>query len=303
MSAPDRMQQADSADRIRAERYLQYLPVCETYPDITDEQLAVLDNQFQTRYENYELTMYHIVGESSYMNSINYCFEENKLVTLQNYSPMASVLYQHRGEIGMNPILLVRKALEGDGKDSTAYDSYTEQIFCTETENISQVLNPDWQATDRINTASPENFIRNLFAPVLEDANSLAVGHTDSQKGEMYYVYLISCLEDVECCAFYFYLDDSGMFCRAELDYLLYGGKELNACLGSASCFAGEGHDAEKCAVLEQALAVPPSRDLLGSYDGAELHLSGFSRDYISETDGKIACLKHYAYVLESPQE
>ncbi|MBR1555412.1 MAG: hypothetical protein IJ644_08490 [Oscillospiraceae bacterium] len=297
--------QVTSADRIRAERYLQYLPVCEKVSGITSEQLENLHNQFQTRYDNYEQTMYHIVGESSYMNGINYCFEEDKLVMLQNYSPMASVLYQHQGEIGMNPILLVRKALEGDGKSSTVYDNYTESISCIETENYTSVLKADWKLPEKLYSGSPENFIRSLFQPFYEDAENFAVGHTEDKTGrpDMYYVYLIDCREDVECYAFYFYPDENGIFRQSAMDYLIYGGEELNSCLSSASCFAGEPHDAEKCAVLEQILAVSPSRELSGTYEDYQLYASGFSRDYISETDGKTACLKHVTYKLEAPQK
>ena len=297
--------QVTSADRIRAERYLQYLPVCEKVPDITEEQLETLQSQFRTRCENYEQTMYHIVGENSYMNSINYCFEENKLVTLQNYSPMASVLYRHQGEIGMNPILLMRKVLEGDGKASTAYDSYAEQISCTETEKHSSVLNPEWESPKKSYSGKPEDFIRNLFRPFYDNAESLAVGYTEDKEGNpnMYYVYLIDCREDVECYAFYFYLDEDGVFYQSAMDYLRYGGEELNACVSSASCFGGDGYDKEKYTILEQSLDIPPSGDLFGTYAESELCASGFSREYTSETDGTIAVLKHDTYTLERPQE
>ncbi|MBR0483605.1 MAG: hypothetical protein IJJ69_02370 [Oscillospiraceae bacterium] len=296
--------QVTSADRIRAERYLQYLPVCEKLPEITDEQLDMLNSQFQTRYDSYEQTMYHIVGESSYMNSINYCFEEDKLVTLQNYSPMASVLYQHQGEIGMNPILLVRKALEGDGKSETLYDNYTEGISCIQTDKFDSVLIPDWNAPEQSDSVSPEDFIRSLFLPFYENAGNFAVGHTEDKNGltDMYYVYLIDCRKDVECYAFYFYPDENGIFRQSAMDYLLYGGEELNSCLASASCFAGEAQDAEKYTILEQILAVTPSGETAGGYEDNKLYTSGFSRDYISQTDGKIACLKHVTYTLESPQ-
>ena len=136
-----------SSDRIKAERYYQFLPICEKLPEgteITAVQLDQLAEQFQTRYDNYEQTMYHVVGESSYMNKINYLFEETKQINLKNYSPMVSVLYQHQDEIGMNPVLLMRHVLEGDDDSATEYDNYTDQITCLETEKTKETDLSKW---------------------------------------------------------------------------------------------------------------------------------------------------------------
>ncbi len=295
------------ADRLRAERYYQYLPICQKISadaDITDEQLEMLDSAFQSRRENYEQTMYHIVGDSSYMNQIYYLTDEN-LVTLRNYSPMASVLYQHKDEIAMNPILLMRRALEGDNNPDTDYDSYTEQIARTVKSEYKETVQEEWESPKSIYTSSAEVLIKSLFLPFYPDeTENFQVGHTTDSSGniDMYYVYLIEFHEDIECYAYYFYINDSGAIYQAAMDYLLYGGDELAGCVLPDAAFAGNGYEEEKLDILEEILDIPPSEESVGTYDGYQLCRSGFSRNYISETDGVIARLEHHTYVLQHPE-
>ncbi|MBR1529424.1 MAG: hypothetical protein IJ642_09005 [Oscillospiraceae bacterium] len=301
------------ADRTRAQRYYQYLPVCQSIsgtavPD--DTQLETLDSEFHLWADAYEQTMYHIVGKSSYMNEICCIFPET-LVSVQNYSPMASVLYQHQGEIAMNPILLMRGVLEGDGDSATEYDSYTEHIFRSETETVKETAPESWESPTELYTGSAEAFIRKLFSPYTASEN-LQIGHTSDSKGnpDMYYVYLIEAREDLEFYAFYFYLNENGVFYQASMDYLLYGGNEMASascfddyCLKHDACIAGESHAEEKFVLLENILDVSPSRKYAGTYDGYDLGISGFTREYISDTAGKIAILRHRTYQMQKPQE
>ncbi len=289
------------SDRTKAARYFQYLPVCESLPqgqELTAVQLDQIEKQFQTRFDNYEQTMYHVVGESSYMHEINYLFEEN-LINLQNYSPMVSVLYQHQGEIGMNPVLLMRHVLEGDSNSETEYDAYTENIACLETENIKEVLNENWHSPQKIYSGTVENLIQSVFSEFYENGANFEIGHVTNP--DMYYVYLIECHEDMECYAFYFYPNSNGVIYQASMDYMLYGGMELNPCIGVNECFAGEGYQEEKLNLLEKILDVPPSQEYSGTYDGCEVMASGFNRNYVSTIDGKIAVLKHMTYAMQKP--
>jgi len=300
-------------DRIRAQRYYQYLPVCQSVSGSgipTDEQLEALDSEFHLRADNYEQTMYHIVGKNSYMNEICCIFPEN-LVALQNYSPMASVLYQHQSEIAMNPILLMRGVLEGDGDASTEYDSYTDQIFRTEKESNQEIEPESWKSPTEIYSGSAEDFIRKLFSPYT-DSENLQIGHTSDSKGnpDMYYVYLIEAQTDLEFYAFYFYLNENGVFYQASMDYLLYGGNELTStscfgdyCFKNNACIAGESHAEEKFMILRNILDVSPSLKNARTYDGYDLSDSGFTREYISNTSGKIAVLRHKTYQMQKPQE
>ena len=293
------------ADRTKAERYYEYLPICESLPEgaaITAVQLDQIEEQFQTRFDNYEQSMYHIVGESSYMNEINYIFEEN-LINLQNYSPMVSVLYQHQGEIGMNPVLLMRHVLEGDGNAETEYDSYADRIACVENENIKEVLNENWHSPQKYYSGTIENLIQSVFGEFYENGDSFEIGHTTDGNGDtdMYYVYVIECHEDMECYAYYFYPNSNGVIYQASMDYMLYGGMELSPCIGVNECFAGEGHREEKLNLLEKILDVPPSQEYSGTYDGYHLASTSFNRNYISTIDGKVAVLKHVTYAMQNP--
>ena len=126
----------------------------------------------------------------------------------------------------------------------------------------------------------------------------------------MYYVYLIEAREDLEFYAFYFYLNENGVFYQASMDYLLYGGNEMASascfddyCLKHDACIAGESHAEEKFVLLENILDVSPSRKYAGTYDGYDLGISGFTREYISDTAGKIAILRHRTYQMQKPQE
>ena len=296
------------ADHLRAQRYYQYLPVCQKISagaEITDEQLEMLDSAFQLRRENYEQTMYHIVGDNSYMNPIFYLTDE-KLVTLRNYSPMASVLYQHKDEIAMNPILLMRQVLEGDNNPETDYDNYTEQIARTVKSEYKEIIQEEWKSPQTIYTSSTEMLIKSMFQTVYpENAENFQVGHTtdSSSKTDMYYVYLIEFHEDIECYAYYFYINDNGAVYQAAMDYLLYGGDELAGCVLPDAAFAGNGYKEEKFEILEKILNIPKEKENVEENNGCELCHSGFSRNYISETDGIIACFEHHDYTLQQKED
>ena len=293
-------------DQNKAQKYYQYLPVCQCISgtnSLTEEQFALLDSEFYSRAENYEQTMYHVVGKNSYMNEIYYHFQDT-LVAWQNYSPMAYVLHEHQGEIGMNPILLMRGVLEGDSNPETEYDNYTEHIFCSKKESDKESHQEEWTSPTEIYSGTAEDFIRKMFSPYA-DSENLQIGHTSDN---MYYVYLIEIQEDIECYAFYFYPDADGIFRQASMDYLRYGGNELVSCLNDSTlktnaCMAGESHAEEKDMLLKSILDIPPSQEKAGTYENYILSVSGFAREYISDTAGKIAELKHKTYQLQKPQE
>ncbi len=299
------------ADQIKAQRYYQYLPLCQKISGadgLTEEQLNTLETEFYTRTDNYEQTMYYIIGENSYMNEIYCQFQNHTLVPVQNYSPMAFVLYQHQNEIAMNPILLMRNVLEGDDDPATEYDNYTDHIFCTEKNKFTPVQE-EWTSPTEIYSGTAENFIQKLFSAYI-DSETLPVGHTSDSKGnpDMYYVYLIDAREDIEFYAFYFYVDENGIFYQASMDYLQYGGNELLFCLGDSApktdaCFAGESHAEEKNTLLKNILDISPSKDKIGTYNEYFLCTSGFTREYISDTAGKIAELRHITYQLQKSQD
>ncbi|GEM_PF-3564158 len=286
----------------KAELYYQYLPVAQRVSGsegLSAEQLEQLDTAFQERYDAYEQTMYHIVGESSYMNPIQYVFQDS-LTPLQNYSPMAAVLYQHREEIAMNPILLLRHTIEGDGDPLTEYDSYTEHISRVEKEQKSnQILEQNWQSPELTYSGTAELFLKNKVQQFHPEAGTIQAG----RENDMYYIYLIEFHEDIECYAYYFYISQEGICYQASVDYLLYGGNELASCFLAEASLAGEGYLDEKLPLLQEVLDIAPSEESSGAYQGYDLCESGFVRDYISDMDGKIARLEHHTYLMQKPQE